>query len=514
MAEKLVNQCTDEGVIINDINSHSHDSQFLGNLVWPCGVALAKFFTWREASPAECTCVGKAVLELGAGTGVVGLTLGRLGATVTLTDGYPEVLKLLQCNISDNSLKDNAAFHRLYFGETSTYLTQQTYDLVVAADVLYDVSRQGSGASALAHAIDAHVIAGSDTEVFLAYKQRTHFLLASFLGNMRGMGFHLERLEDGEGKAVAGAMGQPAIIYDGSRFVMFFVDWLSLEGDDADFSPNNPKNIEIFRLRRPLAPSLCTDEGIVIHEGSFGDENDLYGNALWPSGVALAKFVAWREADPIERGTCVGKAVLELGAGTGVVGLTLGRLGSTVTLTDGEPKVLPVLQSNIEANSSEESAAARCLYFGETKHYLGRHTYDLIVAADVLYEVGGCCQGSILAHALDAHVTLVSGAEVLLAYKHRPMTPVWHEGHLSHPAWYREFFTEVFRMGFRIERLEDDDGRAVAGAMGQPVSVYDGSRFVALHFDVAPDAIGDAAFGHSNTQKVQIFRLSRPSLLA
>lgn len=515
MAVKLVDQCTDEGVSIYDVSPVDRDSGLVGNLVWPSGLALAKFFAWREAHPAERgTCVGKAVLELGAGTGVVGLTLGRLGATVTLTDGYDIVLKALQRNIAANCLDESAAVHRLYFGNPSTYLGGRTYDVIVAADVLYDVNGYGSAASPLAHAIAAHVSVGAPREVFLAYEHRT-FILAGFFSEMHRMGFRIERLEDGDGKAVAVAMGQPLDSYDGSRFAMLCADcWLSLEDGDTEFSPNNQQKTQIFRLLRPLETSLCTDEGIIIHEASLGNEDDLCGNVLCASGLALAKFFSWRQSNPREKDTCVGKAVLELGAGTGVVGLTLGRLGSRVTLTDGEVEVMRLLQRNIQANSLEEKASSHRLRFGETDHYLAEHTYDLIVAADILYDVRNCCQGSILAQTLDAHVIPGSSTEVFLAYRHRRMEPVWHEGHLTYQAWYREFFADMLRLGFHLERLEDEDGRAVGGAMGQSTSTYDLSFFVALSLNDAPDAIADATYSPGNAKRVQILRLSRPKPLA
>lgn len=55
----------------------------IGGRLWDAGICLLRFFA---AAPME-TVSGKRVLELGAGTGVVGLGAAQLGAShVTITD--------------------------------------------------------------------------------------------------------------------------------------------------------------------------------------------------------------------------------------------------------------------------------------------------------------------------------------------------------------------------------------------------------------------------------------------
>jgi len=236
----------------------------------------------------------------------------------------------------------------------------------------------------------------------------------------------------------------------------------------------------------------CTDEGVQIQERDPGPLG-LYGSVMWQSGKALAKFFAWRELEPAKRGTIVGKTALELGAGTGILGLTLARLGAkSVTLTDCEANVVDLLRSNIALNSLEASTMACHLCFGDASTYHALSTFDLIVAADVVYGVGGPAQGSLLAHALHGHVSVDSCTEVFLAYEHREHTPT-------------AFFSEMLADGFEIERLEDGDGKAVGHTAGDP-AVYDGSRFVALPDDWEPLLCGEA-------HTVQIFRLRRPNSL-
>ncbi len=72
------------------------------------------------------------------------------------------------------------------------------------------------------------------------------------------------------------------------------------------------------------------------------------GLVLWQSGLVLAQLLV--ERPPFGPAGWAGVHVLDLGAGTGVVGLALARHGAgRVTLTD-LPHILPLLARNVEAN--------------------------------------------------------------------------------------------------------------------------------------------------------------------
>merc|ERR1712167_390716 len=94
--------------------------------------------------------------------------------------------------------------------------------------------------------------------------------------------------------------------------------------------------------------------------------------------------------------------------------------------------------------------------------------YDLVVASEVIYyDEERVDQGPILVDVLGAHVAAGSNTEVLIAYKHRELTP-------------RGFWERAASMGFLLERLEDANGRTVAFSEAEPPSAYRGSQFVPL----------------------------------
>ncbi|KAM9433095.1 protein N-lysine methyltransferase METTL21D isoform 2-T2 [Salvelinus alpinus] len=76
----------------------------VGCVVWDAAIVLSKYL---ETKPLYDPCSGvnmwasKNILELGAGTGVVGLMAASLGAQVTVTD-LEDLQSLLQVNIQDN----------------------------------------------------------------------------------------------------------------------------------------------------------------------------------------------------------------------------------------------------------------------------------------------------------------------------------------------------------------------------------------------------------------------------
>ncbi len=85
---------------------------------------------------------GKQVIEIGAGgSGVVGVTAARSGASRVLTTDYVRLAtQLLQLNASSNGISSNILqASTLDWNEPSTWPADQGgFDVVLASDVLYD----------------------------------------------------------------------------------------------------------------------------------------------------------------------------------------------------------------------------------------------------------------------------------------------------------------------------------------------------------------------------------------
>eukprot|EP00026_Physarum_polycephalum_P005024 Phypoly_transcript_05050.p1 GENE.Phypoly_transcript_05050~~Phypoly_transcript_05050.p1 ORF type:complete len:324 (+),score=96.92 Phypoly_transcript_05050:1053-2024(+) len=85
---------------------------------------------------------------------------------------------------------------------------------------------------------------------------------------------------------------------------------------------------------------------IIIHEDVLQER----GYRLWKACHFLVTYLGKFSETEFK-----GKRAIELGSGTGLGGIALAHLGANVTLTDF-PSVLPILQINIDANTSRNSS--------------------------------------------------------------------------------------------------------------------------------------------------------------
>lgn len=120
---------------------------------------------------------------------------------------------------------------------------------------------------------------------------------------------------------------------------------------------------------------------------------------LWPAATTFVKLLDGYQlsnTDPLSAAitsvkSCPRLRILELGSGTGVVGIAAAAiLGADVTVTD-LPHVLPNLNFNVEVNSTVLAPRAgqvhvAALSWGEKEDMeaVGRE-YDLIIGSDVVY---------------------------------------------------------------------------------------------------------------------------------
>jgi predicted nicotinamide N-methyase len=101
-----------------------------------------------------------------------------------------------------------------------------------------------------------------------------------------------------------------------------------------------------------------------------------YWSILWRSGVALA-----RELDGV---ALRGLRVVELGCGLGVPSIVAARAGAVVLATDTSAEALTLLARNAHTNDVPIETAN--VDWAKPDRLIGRAPFDLVLAADVLYE--------------------------------------------------------------------------------------------------------------------------------
>jgi predicted nicotinamide N-methyase len=115
----------------------------------------------------------------------------------------------------------------------------------------------------------------------------------------------------------------------------------------------------------------------LIDEGDFErDERLPYWAELWPSAIALARYLA--------RKTVGGKRAIELGCGVGLPTIVALSRGAEVLATDYYEAALDFAAYNARLNVGLEPETALLDWHAPETERLG--PFDLVFAADVLYE--------------------------------------------------------------------------------------------------------------------------------
>ena len=107
-----------------------------------------------------------------------------------------------------------------------------------------------------------------------------------------------------------------------------------------------------------------------------------YWAVLWRSGVALASEV--------DRKNLAGRRVVELGCGLALPSIAAARTGATVLATDNEAEALELAQRNAQLNETRIETAQ--VAWSSPELLLERAPFDLVLAADVLYERSAVAQ--------------------------------------------------------------------------------------------------------------------------
>jgi predicted nicotinamide N-methyase len=169
---------------------------------------------------------------------------------------------------------------------------------------------------------------------------------------------------------------------------------------------------------RDLAVLRPRDPDALIDEHAFEKDEFLpYWAQLWPSGVALARTVAARALR--------GARVLEIGCGLGLPSMAAALAGGRVLATDWSAGAIDLLERNAARNGAVIETAV--VSWTAPQALLDRAPFDLVLAADVLYERRNV---PVLAGLLPR-----LGREVLLADPGRPPLADFHS--LTGTVWSR-----------------------------------------------------------------------------
>ncbi|XP_056632378.1 protein N-lysine methyltransferase METTL21D-like [Diorhabda sublineata] len=135
-------------------------------VVWDAAIILAKYLEkWNENNVGYFR--NKAIIELGAGVGCVGITAAALGGDVTLSD-LPEALPLLNLNVKENKTcwEGNQGLIRIIPLDWGTEVELKSPDIILLADCVYYEE------SVLPLIRTLKALARSDTEILVCQEIR------------------------------------------------------------------------------------------------------------------------------------------------------------------------------------------------------------------------------------------------------------------------------------------------------------------------------------------------------
>lgn len=175
----------------------------------------------------------------------------------------------------------------------------------------------------------------------------------------------------------------------------------------------------------------------LLEEAAFeqADEFIPYWADLWPSAILLARTIAGRALR--------GARVLELGCGLGLPSLAAALAGGRVLATDWAPDALDAVRLNAQRNDVVVDTLVSD--WREPSELLDRGPFDLVIAADVLYERRNVTPLTELLLALDT--------EVWLADPGRPPAAEM-AGNLELAGWNASTLAATDRPRVTVHRLE------------------------------------------------------------
>ncbi len=155
-------------------------------------------------------------------------------------------------------------------------------------------------------------------------------------------------------------------------------------------------------------------DALIDEEDFARDERIPYWAELWPSAVALARYLS--------KENLAGARVVELGCGVGLPSLVALTRGAGVIATDHYQAALDFVRYNARVNFGNLEPQTRLLDWHAPRTEGFEETFDVVLAADVLYESRNVPALTALIPTL-----LAPGGEILLADPRRRNAPIFVE---------------------------------------------------------------------------------------
>eukprot|EP00953_Heterococcus_sp_UTEX-ZZ885_P004929 3139-Heterococcus_DN1.PRE.2 len=350
-----------------------------GAAVWPCAIVLSKYLEKIYAAGSQMK--GITVIELGCGTGCVGLVAAALGASVVLTD-QRQLLPLMQRNVDCNNLQQQCSVREFDWDAPAAFDAIQHSStgpcLVIASDC---VVPQLYPLEPLVAALTALCTANPATVALLSYEHRhhEHFHPRSQLTNLL--------LASGLSLTVIPQQQHDAM-YTCDDIEIWEVRVLQKTSDTTGAECRTATTLLVEQIGNKVSVRLH-GQRIILNQ--CVSSSSLIGSYLWPSAVILSKYIATQYTP---QNTVVATKpqlrVLELGAGIGLVSAVALALGWNVVSTDRE-RVTTLLQANLVAAaaacaSSGGSATVVPYSWGDnTAELLAAGPFDIVLCADCVY---------------------------------------------------------------------------------------------------------------------------------
>eukprot|EP00747_Dinoflagellata_sp_TGD_P123836 gnl/TRDRNA2_/TRDRNA2_173888_c0_seq1.p1 gnl/TRDRNA2_/TRDRNA2_173888_c0~~gnl/TRDRNA2_/TRDRNA2_173888_c0_seq1.p1 ORF type:complete len:334 (-),score=22.66 gnl/TRDRNA2_/TRDRNA2_173888_c0_seq1:5-979(-) len=133
--------------------------------------------------------------------------------------------------------------------------------------------------------------------------------------------------------------------------------------------------------------------GVGKTEGAFDFGGvHLTGGRVWAGSVILARWlISMKQGCSQQLGA---GRILEIGAGVGLAGISIAKLGYEVVLSDREPTLLDRIRENIEANSVQNQCRVLDLDWAaagqpKMRRLLHAQKFSAVIGADLIYESEG-----------------------------------------------------------------------------------------------------------------------------